>query len=84
MTTRSGTSRGRQIASQIVFPDVQPGLSTKTVSQTVVRFIPEVVPRVPGMNSASGSSLSPDISSKITLHSKNLRRWDRRTMTTKP
>ena len=84
MIMRSGTSRGRQTASQIVSPDVQPGLSTETVSQTVVRFIPEVMPRVPGMNSASESSLSPDISSVIILHFENLRRWDRRTMTTRP
>ena len=81
MTTKSGTSRERQIALQIVSPDVQPGLSVKTKSQSLVRIIPEVEVRVPGMNSASESSLSLDTSFEITLHSGNLRRWDRKTRT---
>ena len=81
MITKSGTSRERQIASQIVSPDVQPGLLVVTKSQTMVRIILEVEVRVPGMNSASESLLSLDTSSEITLHSGNLRRSDRKTRT---
>ena len=74
-------SRGRQIASRIVSPDIWPGLLVKTKSQTLVGIMSEVEVRFPGMNSASESSLSLDTSSKITLHSGNLRRWDRKTKT---
>ena len=80
---KSGMSRERQIASQIVSPDVWPGLLVKTKSKTLVRVILEVKARVPGINSVSESSLNPDTSSEITLLSGNLRRWDRKTRTTR-
>ena len=68
---------------QIVSPDVQPGLLVVTKSQTMVRTIPEVEVRVPGMNSASESSLRLGTFSEQTPPSKNLRKWDKRIQITR-
>ena len=54
-----------------------------TKGQIVIRILPELDVMAPGMNSASGSSLSPDTFSETTLPSESLRKWDKRIRITK-